>query len=47
MSVNLVCDEELLKKIEKENDVLYQTIAGTREHDIIERTQINWTSLTN
>ena len=29
------------------NDVLHQNIAGTREHDIIERRQISLTSLTN
>ena len=44
-SVNLVRDEAFSKKIK--NDVSCQTIAGTREQDIIERTQSSLTSLTN
>ena len=34
-------------KKKTKNDVSYETIADTRERDIIERTQISLTSLTN
>ena len=34
-------------KKDRKIDVSYYTIAGAREHDIIERTQISLTSLTN